>query len=163
PPVHPPERRRGRRPGGCRAGDGALAPRVTAAHGLLPGWFVLTLLAALRANGLANSMTRGTIGLMRRPSPFPQPVREIELVLLPRVQVLEYDTPATAHIAYLWQIEAQFRDDETPTPSLLLRVRVITAQVVLGAVASVGWIVGPIFFPAATLLRFGRWTPDLAS
>src|SRR5262249_56815567 len=87
PPVHPPERRRGRRPGGCRAGDGALAPRVTAAHGLLPGWFVLTLLAALGANGLANSMTRVTIELMRSPSPFAQQVRDFHLLLLPAFQV----------------------------------------------------------------------------
>src|SRR5262249_57018988 len=162
PPVHPPDRRRRRRPGGCRAGDGALAPRVTAARGSLPGWFVLTLLAALGANGLANSMTRVTIELMRSPSPFAQQVREFDLVLLPCFQVVAFVIPTIVIIGYVWPIVAWFRRGAIPPPGLLVQRRVISAPLVMAAVASVGWIVGPVFFPTAPPLRFGRWPPGPA-
>jgi adenylate cyclase len=136
---------------------------VTAARGSLPGWFVLTLLAALGANGLASATTRVTIELMRSPSPFAQHVREYDLVLLPCFQVVAFVVPTVALVGYLWPIVAWFRRGAIPPPGLLVQRRVISAPLVMAAGSFAGWMVGPIFFPTATLLRFGRWTPELAS
>ena len=129
----------------------------------LPGWFVLTLLATIGANALAAVTTTATIELMRSPSPFAQEVRAYDLLLLPCFQVVAFVVPTVVLARYLWPIATWFRAGAVPPPGMLVQRRVISAPLVMAGGAFVGWIVGPIFFPLATLLRFGRWTPDLAS
>ena len=129
----------------------------------LPGWFVLTLLATIGANALAAVTTTATIELMRSPSPFAQEVRAYDLLLLPCFQVVAFVVPTVVLARYLWPIVAWFRAGAVPPPGVLVQRRVISAPLVMAGGAFAGWIVGPIFFPLATLLRFGRWTPDLAS
>src|SRR5262249_1257436 len=163
PAVHPTERRGGRRPRGRRPGDPALAARVTSRRRSLPGWFVLTLLAAVGANALASVTTRATIELMRSPSPFAQAVRAYELLLLPCFQAIPFVVPAVVLSRSLWPIVTWFRAGAVPPPGILVQRRVISAPLVMAGGSFAAWIVGPIFFPLATLLRFGRWTPDLAS
>src|SRR5262249_46655907 len=64
---------------------------------------------------------------------------------------------------YLWPIVAWFRTGAAVPPGRRVRLRWTRAPPVMAAGAFAAWRAGPIFSPAATLLRFGRWTPELAS
>src|SRR5205823_4135400 len=51
-----------------------------------------------------------------------------------------------------------------PAPApLAVRRRVISAPLVVTLVAFAGWLAGLLVFPPLTILRFGRWSPELMS
>jgi adenylate cyclase len=129
----------------------------------IPRWFILSILTALGANSLAGVTTSMTVDLMHGVTPFALSVREFEYTLLLYYRVVTYSILTTVIVAYLWPIIDFTRRDATGPPSAKLQRRVINAPFVIAAVGFSGWLFSPVFFASATVLRFGRWAPELAS
>jgi adenylate cyclase len=130
---------------------------------LLPGWFLLTLLIALAANALASCTTTFTIDVMRGITPFAREVRDWELRVIRVFNPVVYWTGTLVVVAYLWPIVAYFRAGCPPPAPVAVRRRVISAPAVVAGIGLALWGVGVVMFPALTVWRWGRWSPELSS
>jgi adenylate cyclase len=133
------------------------------ARARLPLWFVLGILTALGANLLAGVTTTLTVELMRGVTPFALSVREFEYTLLPYYRTATYSIVTTIIVTYLWPIIRFTMRGGPAAPSALVQRRVINAPFVIAALGFSGWLFSPVFFATATVVRFGRWAPELAS
>src|SRR5262245_38439974 len=129
----------------------------------IPGWFVETALVAIGANLLANYTTGLTIDLMRGVSDFARESRLHELALLPWFRVIAYGILVPAVIAYLWPIVRWLRAPAAGQVPAWVQRRVVSAPLVVTLLGFTGWVGSIVVFPLATLLRTGRWSPDLMS
>jgi hypothetical protein len=130
----------------------------------LPLWFRLVVLGTLAANGLAACTTTVTIDLMRGTSEFARTVRATsDLLVLPYYQLVAFTGGTAIVIVYLWPIVAYFRQGCPEPAPLEVRRRVISAPLVVSLVAFACWLAGLLIFPPLTMLRFGRWSPELMS
>ena len=117
----------------------------------------------LGANLLASITTSLTIDLMRGLSPFAQEVRRQDLALLFWWRLVTYGVLTPLIVAYLWPIARWVPPPESEAvPAAILR-RVVSAPLVVTLLAFAGWVGSVFLFPAVTIVRTGRWTPDLMS
>ncbi|HEY2387466.1 MAG TPA: adenylate/guanylate cyclase domain-containing protein [Candidatus Binatia bacterium] len=129
----------------------------------IPLWLLLLFAIALTANVLASATTNRTIDLMRSISPYAQAVRRSDVLILPYWQVAWYVIAISAILLYLWPLIVHFRRG-TPSPApLVVQRRVVGAPIVVPLVSFIPWVSGAIFFPLHTLVRTGRWSPELLS
>src|SRR5262249_21532025 len=143
---------------------GAGAGRASMARpARIPGWFLETALVAIGANLLASYTTGLTIDLIGGVSEFARESRVHELSLLPGVRLAGYGLLVPVIVSYLWPIVGWLRDPSSePVPSWVQR-RVVSAPLVVALLGFMGWLGSIVVFPAATLLRTGRWSPYLMS
>jgi adenylate cyclase len=129
----------------------------------IPRWFLETALVAIGANLLASYTTGLTIDLMRGVSDFARESRIHELALLPWFRLAAYGVLVPVIVAYLWPVVGWLRVPASePVPTWVQR-RVVSAPLVVALLGFMGWLGSIVVFPAATLLRTGRWSPDLMS
>jgi adenylate cyclase len=126
-------------------------------------WLVECLLVALGANLLASVTTGITIDLMRGLSPFAQEARRHDLALLPWWRLGTYGIVLPLALAYLWPITRWVPPADPDAVPLAIRRRVVSAPLVVTLLAFAGWVGSVFVFPAVTIARTGRWTPDLMS
>ncbi len=131
-------------------------------RGPVPGWLVATALVAIGANLLANYTTTLTIELMRGVSEFAQDSRRHELRLLPWYRLVAYAVLTPLVVAYLWPIARWEPATAERVPAWVQR-RVVSAPLVVATLGFAGWMGGIVVFPVLTVLRTGRWSPDLMS
>lgn len=129
----------------------------------VPRWVLLALLIALGANVLAAAMTGVTIDLMRSRSAFAEAVRAHDLRILPYYQAVAYALATTAVVTYLWPIFVYFRCDPAQAAPPVVQRRSINAPAVIAGVGLLPWLFNAAVYPAATVLHFGTWKPELAS
>jgi adenylate cyclase len=130
--------------------------------GLPPGWLVATALIAIAANLLAGYATNLTIEFMGGVSAFARESRRHELALLPWYRAVAYGVLVPALVAYLWPITRWAPARGEPVPAWVQR-RVVSGPLVVAALGFAGWVGSIFVFPVTTLLRTGRWSPDLMS
>ncbi len=143
--------------------DGAERDGDWRPSGLLPAWFALTAFVALGANILASGITATTVELMRGMDPFARQVRAFDLELLPYFTAVTYIIAPVIMAAYLWPLVAYSRCAAHEAPSATVQRRVISGPLAVAAIGFATWLSGLLFFPAATLLHFGHWSPELMS
>ena len=129
----------------------------------IPRWFLETALVAIGANLLATSATTLTIDAMGGVSDFARESRVHELALLPWVRVLAYGLLTPAVLVYLWPIVGWLRAPASAQVPAWVQRRVVSAPLVVALLGFMGWVGSIVVFPLATLLRTGRWSPDLMS
>jgi adenylate cyclase len=130
----------------------------------LPPWFLLVVLGTLAAHVLASWTTRVTIDLMRGTSEFARMVRAAnDLAILPYYQLVAFPVATALAVVYLWPIVVYFRQGCPAPAPLEVRRRVISAPLVVALIAFAAWLGGLLVFPPLTVLRFGRWSPELMS
>jgi adenylate cyclase len=129
----------------------------------LPAWFVLTFLLLLGANLLAGSTTMVTIERMRGVSPFAVESRVYEISLLPYWRAVAYGVCTPLIIGYLWPVVAWFRRGRPDRPPEIVQRRAVSAPFVVSAIGFGAWLCSIPLFVTLTVLRFGRWSPDLMS
>lgn len=112
---------------------------------------------------LASVSTLQTIDLMASPSAFARSVRAFELLWLPYYRIAVYILVSGFILWYVRPLIAYFRAKCPPHPSPAVERVAVGFPLVAAVAGMVGWASGAVLFPAATLLRFGRWTPELAS
>jgi len=111
----------------------------------------------------ASMLTVRTIDLLASHTEFARTVRRAELELLPYYRATGYVTVTSFLLWYLRPLVAYFRAG-CPLGAPPAVQRAAIGFPLVGAVAGmVPWVGGGIFFPIMTLIRFGRWTPELAS
>lgn len=126
-------------------------------------WAGLTFVTLLSVNLLAGVTTSQTIDLMRSLSDFANAVRAYDLTLLPLFRCIAYPLTAALILSYLWPVMAHFWAGAPAPASPVVQRRVVNAPIVMAVTCFTGWIVGVIFFPILTFVRFGTWAPELAS
>lgn len=129
----------------------------------IPRWVILGTLLALGANLLASAMTRVTVDLMRSMSDFAVVVRERDLGLLHYYQAIVFPAATLALGLYLWPIIRHFRCDPDQPAAPVVQRRTVSAPLVVAAIGFMPWLFSAAAFPAATIVQFGHWTPELAS
>jgi adenylate cyclase len=129
----------------------------------VPRWVLLGTLIALGANLLASAMTNVTIDLMGSISPFAMTVRARDLKIVHYYEAVAYPAALCAIGYYLWPIIRHFRCDPDQPATLLVQRRTINAPLVVAGIGFLPWWLSAICFPLATLVQFGRWSPELAS
>src|SRR5262245_18046782 len=129
----------------------------------IPGWFLETALVAIGANLLASYTTGLTIDLMRGVSDFARESRIHELALLPWFRLVAYGVLVPTIVAYLWPIVHWVRSAASERVPAWVQRRVVSAPLVVALLGFTGWIASIVVFPLATVLRTGRWSPDLMS
>jgi len=130
---------------------------------LIPKWFLLAALIALFANILAVGTSQLTGMLMGGVSQFALAVRAHDEGLVPYFNAVAFTVPTLIVVGYLWPIVKHCRCDPTQAASLLVQRRVVSAPLFLTGMGLIPWLVGCLFFPAVTLVHFGRWSPELVS
>lgn len=129
----------------------------------MPAWVPLTPCLILAANLLANRTTSMTIDLMGGVSPFALQSRAYERTLLPYFTTAGFIVPTAIGITYVWPLLVYFRHG-CPVPApLQVQRRAVSGPLVFSGVGFLSWLSSVVFFPVATLMRFGRWSPDLMS
>jgi hypothetical protein len=121
------------------------------------------MLIALGANYLASAMTGITIDLMRSRSDFAEAVRVNDLRILRYYQPIAYFVATTIVVAYLWPIFTYFRCDPSQAAPPVVQRRSINAPAAIAAIGLLPWVLNSVVYPAATVLHFGTWKPELAS
>ena len=129
----------------------------------VPRWVLLAMLIALGANYLASAMTGITIDLMRSRSDFAEAVRVNDLRLLHYYQPIAYLAATAIVVAYLWPIFTYFRCDPSQAAPPVVQRRSINAPAAIAAIGLLPWVLNSVVYPAATVLHFGTWKPELAS
>jgi adenylate cyclase len=127
------------------------------------GWFFASLFSMVAIHTVASISTLQTIDLLASPTAFAREVRAFELAWLPYYRAFGYVTVTTFLLWYLRPLVAFFRargeGDASPQAE-----RAAVGFPLVGAVAGMmPWMGGAIIFPAVTIARFGRWSPELAS
>ena len=128
----------------------------------IPAWLVVVALIVLLANALATLATTGTIELMRGMSDFASAVRKRDLMLLDGYLVAATLVEGTVVIAYLLPLVRYFAGDLRGA-SPVVRRRAINAPAAIGLIGFAPWLASAFFFPAVTLVHFGRWSGELMS
>ena len=123
----------------------------------------LTLLAVIAANFVAGATTRATVNLMGGVSPFAHEALELQTAFMPYYQWFAYSIPTTLILLYLAPLFRYLRSAGSGAADLQVQRRVISGPLVASGLGFCSWLFGVVFFPAITLLHFGRWSPDLAS
>jgi adenylate cyclase len=126
-------------------------------------WVVLTIASMLSVNLLAGITTSQTIDLMRSLSDFAVAVRAHDLTVLPLFRCVLYPLTSAVLLGYLWPIVRHFRAGAPYPAPAVVRRRVVNGPALLALTGFLGWVVGAIFFPVMTIVRFGTWQPELAS
>jgi len=129
----------------------------------VPRWLIIGVVIALGANVLASAMTAVTIDLMRSLSPFAQTVRARDVAIAHYYRAAVYPLATAVIGAYLWPIIRHFRCDPDQAASAAVQRRTVSAPLIIAAVGFLPWLVSGIVFPIATIVQFGRWSPELAS
>src|SRR5262249_58875569 len=86
-----------------------------------------------------------------------------ERARVPWFRVIAYAVVAPAVIAYLWPIGRWLRAPAAGQVPAWVQRRVVSAPLVVTLLGFAGWVGSIVVFPLATLLRTGRWSPDLMS
>jgi adenylate cyclase len=129
----------------------------------VPLWLLLLFAIAITANVLAGATTDRTIDLMRSISPFAEEVRRADEQILPYWSAAWYAIATSTILAYLWPVIGYFRRG-TPAPAAaVVQQRVVGAPAAVPIIGFIPWVSGVMFFPLRTLVRTGRWTPELLS
>jgi hypothetical protein len=128
----------------------------------IPAWLVVVALIVLLANALATLATTGTIELMRGMSDFASAVRKRDLILLNGYLVAATLVEGAVVIAYLLPLVRYFGGDLRGA-SPVVRRRAINAPAAIGLIGFAPWLASAFFFPAVTLVHFGRWSGELMS
>ncbi len=119
--------------------------------------------AMVAIHSLASVLTSRTIELLASPTEFARTVRAAELELLPYYRATGYVAVTSFLLWYLRPLVAYFRAGCPPGASPAVQ-RAAVGFPLVGAVAGmVPWAGGAIFFPTVTIVRFGKWLPELAS
>src|SRR5262249_8519078 len=134
-----------------------------ARRGGVPRWFLETAVIAIGANLLASYTTGLTIDLMRRGSALAREPRVHELALLPWFRLVAYAVLVPTIVAYLWPIAHWVPGSASERVPPWVQGRVVSAPLVVALLGFTGWIASIVVFPLATVLRTGRWSPDLMS
>ncbi len=131
----------------------------------LPWWIPIGLIAgiALGTNTIASVMSWVTIELMRGVSDFALAVRVFEKELLPYYRTSAYIVVTLVIANYLGPIAGYFRYGEPQPAPDRVRRRVVGTPLFVALAGFAPWALSVVFFPAATLIRYGRWSPDLSS
>jgi len=136
---------------------------MTPAREPVPGWVLFGVLIALGANTLASAMVRVTVELMRSLTPFAEAVHRYDLSMLPTYRVFAYSGATLAITWYIWPVVRHFRRDPDGPAAPQVRRRTVNAPLMIAALGFAPWLVSALLFPALTVWRFGRWSPELAS
>jgi len=129
----------------------------------IPRWVILATLIALGANTLASAMTQVTVDLMRSMSPFAVAVRARDLALIHYYQALVYPLATLTITFYVWPIIRHFRCDPDQPATPIVQRRTVNAPLVFAGIGFLPWLFSAVAFPVATVVQFGRWTPELVS
>ena len=129
-------------------------------RGPVPGWLVATAAVAIGANLLASYTTGLTVEFMGGVSAFARDSRRHELAFLPWYRLVAYGVLVPCIIGYMWPITRWAPARGEPVPGWLQR-RVVSAPLLVAALGFAGWVGSIFVFPVTTLLRAGRWSPDL--
>jgi len=125
-------------------------------------WLFLAGLVALFANALAIFTTARTFGVMGSVSEFAMQVRDADRSLIVYYNLVAFPGTTGLAVWYVWPIVVYLRRGAI-VPSLVVQRRVISAPLVVAGLGLAAWLIGCAFFPLATIVRFGHWSPDLMS
>jgi len=112
---------------------------------------------------IASVTTLQTIDLLASPTAFAREVRAFELVWLPYYRAFGYVSVAALVLWYLRPLVEFFRGGCVGDPSPAAERSAVGFPLVGAAAGMVPWMGGTVLFPSLTILRFGRWSPELAS
>ena len=130
---------------------------------LLPGWFVLGIVALVSVHWLASIVTSLTIELMHGVSPFALEVRAFQLAFVPYYNAAAFPGTTAVIVAYLWPIIVYTRAPGGRPASELVRRRVVNAPLAAGLMSLTPWVLSAVLFSTLTIWRFGHWSSDLMS
>jgi len=130
---------------------------------LVPGWLLVCLVVVIGANLVAGLVTGVTVHLMQGVTPFALEVRRTDLALLTIWRCVVYPLLTIVSLVYLWPVVAYFRCGAQGHPAPTVQRRAVNAPFALAAIGFSGWVSSILVFPIATVLHFGRWSPELAS
>jgi adenylate cyclase len=143
--------------------DGLSAPTPDSRCPPSLSWLVASIAAMVAFHTLASVSTMQTIDLMASPSAFAREVRAFELIWLPYFRVAIYVIVAAFVLWYLRPLIAYFRARCPADPSPAVERVALGFPLVAAVAGMAGWAAGAVLFPAATIVRFGTWSPELAS
>jgi hypothetical protein len=103
-----------------------------------------------------------TIELMRGMSGVRAGITPARAELLPWWRLAAYGVLVPVSIAYLWPIVRWVPPAGDVVPTWIQR-RVVSAPLVVAGLGFIGWVGSIVVFPVETLVRTGRWSPDLMS
>jgi adenylate cyclase len=126
-------------------------------------WFYASFAAMVTIHTVASVSTLQTIDLLASPTEFARGVRAFELEWLPYYRALGYISVTTFLLWYLRPLVAYFRSGCPLDASPGVHRAAVGFPVVAAAAGMLPWMGGTLVFPALTIARFGRWSPDLAS
>lgn len=129
----------------------------------MPWWAILSMLIVGAANLAATRMTAVTIELMRSRSDFAMAVRAHDESWIPWFRAVAFLVPLLIGVVYLVPLVQYFRRGcPQPAPPAVER-RAISGPLSFAAVGFLSWLASIVFFPAMTVVHFGRWSADLMS
>jgi adenylate cyclase len=130
---------------------------------LVPSWALLSMAIVFGANLVAIRMTGVTIELMRSRSPFAMEVRAHDEAWIPMFRIVAFVMPVLVGVVYLIPLATYFRRGcPQPAPATVER-RAISGPLSFAGFGFLSWLGSVIFFPALTVIHFGRWSADLMS
>jgi adenylate cyclase len=127
------------------------------------GWLAASFAAMVSFHTLASISTLQTIDLMASPTEFARAVRAFEVQWLPYYRVAVYLAVSAFVFWYLRPLIAHFRAKCPDDPAPAVQRAAVGFPLVAFVAGMFGWAFGAVLFPIATLVRFGRWSPELAS
>jgi adenylate cyclase len=126
-------------------------------------WLLLSMVLVVAVSMLAGATTEFTIGAMRAMSDFASAVRQVDSTLILYFNLVAYPAVTAAILGYLWPLlQFAWRGALPPVPAEVQR-RAVSAPLVVAVTTFLPWLVSLAFFPAATVFRFGHWSPELMS
>jgi adenylate cyclase len=129
----------------------------------VPRWLLLAVLISFGVNLLAVTTTGLTIGLMGDVSDFAREVQSYTAPFAQGYRMVAFVGASAAMLWYLWPVIAHFRCAAGDPPTALVARRSIGGPLVVAAIGFAPYLFSTVFFPALTLIRFGRWSTDLMS
>jgi adenylate cyclase len=126
-------------------------------------WLLIGGLATVSAHALAVAVQRYTGAAMGGVSEFALRAQALAWHLTPPFSLVAFPAVTVFTVAYLTPIVREFGPRRTaPTPVFIER-RIVSLPLVSALAGLTPWLVASVFFPGATYIAFGRWSPELLS
>jgi adenylate cyclase len=126
-------------------------------------WLWLSVGVAAAIHWVAGITTGLSVRLMSSSTPFALEVRASELALVPYYRAVSYLVVFAFIFLYAWPVISYFRAGCPPPASETVRRRTVGFPAVSALASLFPWLFSTVFYPALTMLRYGRWSTELVS
>ncbi len=126
-------------------------------------WLLMGGLLTVSAHAFAVAVQRYTVAAMGGVSEFALHVRALDERLTPAFSLVAFPAVTVFIVAYLSPIIRELARRSTAATPVFIQRRVISLPLVSALAGLAPWLVASVFYPSATRLAFGRWSPELLS